>query len=148
MTREPNDNPEGEMDIKEIKEALEKLTSSNEIEEVEVFKNWDLCSSSYCRFLLAENERLEIENLGHAYALDVLRRNCELPSGESYQEVDAYIDLLKDREKVLQERCDALMEVVKVVEVAIKYNLFDDDEGKISYHQTKQALTALKERKV
>ncbi len=53
----------------------------------------------YIRYLLAENERLEIENLGHGYALDVLRRTCELPSGESYQEVDAYIAKL---EKVVE----------------------------------------------
>lgn len=61
------------------------------------------------------------------------------------------IERLKDREKVLQERCDALMEVVEASKrLLIK---IIDDEKKVSIYnaeerELQQALTALKGDKV
>ncbi len=69
----------------------------------EINANFIASAPDYIRYLLAEVERLEIDNLGHAYALDVLRTNCGLPSGESYQEVDAYIAKLKEELVLLRE---------------------------------------------
>jgi hypothetical protein len=96
--REANMDDANKDKLAEIREAVENWNNG-----LHWLHKWRDNAPDYVRFLLAKVGEQKLEIMGHEYCLDILRRDCGLPSEESYQDVDKVILSLQSQVEELEK---------------------------------------------